>query len=199
VTQPDGLSNRTPSLRIVWDRQRLGISGDAVSRALLDGEPRITMDPVRGGAQSSQTGVSVTPYMLAAGDEKIIADRLLAVLSKPPAQPEPAALAAASADLSGQWTVRIQYAASASNHTFHLTQKGNDLGGFHEGEFVTREVTGTIDGDRVRIRSAIGEQHGDSISLTFNGTVAGDQMTGPLDMGEYLGATWTATRRSRRS
>jgi len=198
VSQPNGLSNRTPSLRILWDRQRLPISGEAVSRALLDGEPRITMDPARGGAQSAQTGVSVTPYMLAPGDEKIIADRLIAILSKPPAQTDPGAPAPAAADVSGQWSVAIKYAASGSTHTFHLTQKGNDLGGFHQGDFVTREISGTIDGDRVRIRSAFGEQHGDSIGLTFTGTVSGDQMTGPLDMGEYLGATWTATRRSAR-
>jgi L-seryl-tRNA(Ser) seleniumtransferase len=199
VSQPNGLSNRTPSLRILWDRQRIGIAGEAVARALLDGEPRITMDPVRGGVQPAQTGVSVTPYMLAPGDEKIIADRLIDVLSKPPAQPEPVAPAPAAADLGGQWSVRIQYAASTSTHAFHLTQKGNDLGGFHQGDFVTREISGTLDGDRVRIRSAFGEQHGDSISLTFTGTVSGDQMSGPLDMGEYLGATWTATRRARRS
>ena len=43
---------------------------------------------------------------------------------------------------------------------------------------MTREVTGTIDGDSVRIRSAFGEQHGDSINLTFSGKVAGDQMSG---------------------
>jgi L-seryl-tRNA(Ser) seleniumtransferase len=63
---------------------------------------------------------------------------------------------------------------------------------------MTREVTGTIDGDGVRIRSAFGEQHGDSINLTFTGKLAGDQMSGTLDMGEYLGATWNATRRARR-
>jgi L-seryl-tRNA(Ser) seleniumtransferase len=198
VSQPNGLSNRTPSLRILWDRQRLGVSGETVSRALLDGEPRITMDPVRGGVPAGQTGVSVTPYMLAPGDEKVIAERLIAVFSKPPSQAEPGAPAAPAADVSGQWNVRIEYAASASTHTFHLTQKGNDLGGFHQGEFVTREVSGTIDGDRVRIRSAFGEQHGDSIGLTFAGTVAGDQMGGPLDMGEYLGAKWSATRRAGR-
>ncbi len=63
---------------------------------------------------------------------------------------------------------------------------------------MTREITGSIDGDTVRIRSAYGEQHGDSVNLTFTGKVAGDQMSGPLDMGEYLGATWTATRRGAR-
>jgi uncharacterized pyridoxal phosphate-dependent enzyme len=198
VSQPNGLSNRTPSLRILWDRQKLGIAGDAVSRLLLDGDPRITLDAVRGTPQPGQNGVSVTPYMLAPGDERTIADRLVAVLSKPPAQAEPAAPAAPAMDLTGQWNVRIQYAASTSNHTLHLTQKGNDLGGLHQGEFMTREISGTIDGDAVRIRSAYGEQHGDAVNLTFAGKVTGDQMEGPLDMGEYLGATWTATRRAAR-
>ncbi len=198
VTQPNGLSNRTPSLRIFWDRQKVGITGEAVSKLLLDSDPRITLDPVRGGTQPGQTGVSVTPYMLAAGEERIIADRLVTVLSKPPAQPEPRAPSAPAADLTGQWTVRIDYAAGGSSHTLHLTQKGNDLGGFHQGEFVTREVTGSIDGDTVRIRSAYGEQHGDSVNLTFTGKVTGDQMSGALDMGEYLSAAWTASRRGVR-
>jgi L-seryl-tRNA(Ser) seleniumtransferase len=122
----------------------------------------------------------------------------VAVLSKPPAQPAQTAPAAAALDLSGQWNVRIQYAASTSTHTLHLTQKGSDVGGFHQGEFMTREIAGTIDGDAVRIRSAFGEQHGDSINLTFTGKVSGEQMSGTLDMGEYLGATWTATRRESR-
>ncbi|HEU4935682.1 MAG TPA: aminotransferase class V-fold PLP-dependent enzyme [Vicinamibacterales bacterium] len=196
VNQPNGLSNRTPSLTILWDRQKIGISGDTVARVLLDGDPRITLDAARGGAQGTQTGVRVTPYMLAAGDEKIIADRLVAVLSKPPAQTDTNAPSAPMVDVTGQWNVKIQYAATTSAHTLHLTQKGNDLGGFHQGEFMTREITGTIDGDSVRIRSAYGEQHGDSVNLTFVGKVSGDQMSGPLDMGEYLAATWTATRRT---
>ena len=134
--------------------------------------------------------------MMAAGDERTVADRLVAVLSKPPAQNDTATPAAPAADITGQWNVKIQYAAAASNHTLHITQKGNDLGGFHQGEFNTREITGTIDGDAIRIRSAYGEQHGDSINLTFSGKVTGDQMSGALDMGEYLGATWTAARRT---
>jgi L-seryl-tRNA(Ser) seleniumtransferase len=197
ISQPNGLSNRTPSLRIFWDRQKVGVTGEAVARALLDGDPRITLD-ARGGSQPGQTGVSITPYMMAAGDERIIGDRLVAVLSKPPAQPQTTAPVTPVADLSGQWTVHIQYTATASTHALHLTQKGNDLGGFHQGEFMTREISGTIDGDSVRIRSAYGEQHGDSVNLTFTGKVTGDQMAGALDMGEYLGATWTATRRGSR-
>ena len=203
VSQPNGLSNRTPSLRVLWDQQKNGLSSEAVVRALNDGEPRITLVPARGGGagQAALTGVSITPYMMAAGEEKIVADRLHAVLSKPAsasgsaAPTSPAAAPAPAADISGQWTVRIQYAAAASTHTLHLTQKGNDVGGFHQGEFMTREIAGSLDGDDVRIRSAYGEQHGDSVNLTFSGKVKGDDMSGTLDMGEYLGATWTATRR----
>jgi len=196
VVQPNGLSNRTPSLRIQWDRQKFGLAGDAVVRAMLDGEPRIAL--AGAGGAPPLTGVSVTPYMMEAGDERIVADRLHALLSKPPTQPATPPAATAAIDLSGQWNVSIQFAAAKSTHTFLLTQRGNELGGFHQGEFMTREVSGTIDGDSVRIRSAYGEQHGDSVNLTFSGKVNADEMTGNLDMGEYLGATWTAARRAGR-
>ena len=199
VVQPNGLSNRTPSLRILWDRQQRGLSGDAVVRALFEGDPRITLSATGGATPTAgMTGVSVTPYMMEAGDERIVADRLHALLSKPPAQPATPSPATPVADLAGQWSVSIQFAAARSTHTLLLTQRGNDLGGFHQGEFMTREITGTIDGDSVRIRSAYGEQHGDAVNLTFSGKVAADQMSGTLEMGEYLGATWTATRRAAR-
>ena len=37
---------------------------------------------------------------------------------------------------------------------------------------------------------------GDALSFTFSGTASRDQLTGALDMGEYLTAGWTATRRA---
>ena len=198
VSQPNGLSNRSPTLAIRWDAQKVGIAGDAVSRLLFETEPRITLNAGRGGGEPGQTGVSITPYMMAPGDERVIADRLVAVLSKPPSQAPAAPPSAPAADLTGQWVVKIQFAAATSDHTLHLTQKGNDIGGFHKGDFMTREVSGTIDGDAIRIRSTYGEQHGDSVNMTFSGKVAGDAMSGALDMGEYLGATWTAARRAGR-
>ena len=70
----------------------MGLAGDAVVRALLEGEPRIAT-AVAGGA-APLTGVSVTPYMMDAGDERIVADRLHALLSKP----RPPAAAAGTRD-----------------------------------------------------------------------------------------------------
>jgi uncharacterized pyridoxal phosphate-dependent enzyme len=200
ITQPEGLSNKTPSLRIRWDREALKVTGEAVLKALNDGEPRITLAGAGGGGRGAdnsnpnQTGVSVTPYMMAAGEEKIVADRLHAAISSPaPMQvstPKPPAT-----DLSGSWDVQITYAAGASTHALHLRQRDNALDGAHRGDFVSRDITGSVDGDAVRIRSAFGEEHGDSIGYTFTGTVKGDEMSGALDMGEYLAATWTAKRR----
>jgi L-seryl-tRNA(Ser) seleniumtransferase len=200
IAQPAGLSNRTPSLRVRWDRAKLGVDGPAVVRTLFNGEPRITMTAAGGGeagdrSAMSGTGVSITPYMMAAGDEVIIADRLHAVLSKPPVAPVKTP-APPAGDLSGGWDVKIQYAASASTHHFQLRQKGTEIEGAHQGDFITRDLSGSIDGDDVRLRSNVGEQAGDAFSFTFTGKLAGDQLTGTLDMAEYLGATFTATRRA---
>jgi seryl-tRNA(Sec) selenium transferase len=193
VVQPEGLSNKTPSLKVLWDPQRFGRSGDAVAKTLLDGEPRIALFAARGDGPS-QTGVSITPYMLAEGDAVVIADHLHTALSAPP-PPRPANPPAATADVTGTWDVRIQYAASTSTHRLSLRQRGNDVDGAHQGDFVGRDVSGSVSGDAVTLHSAYEESHGDALGFTFAGTVSGETMTGTLDMGEYLSATWTAQRR----
>jgi hypothetical protein len=138
--------------------------------------------------------VAITPYMMADGEEKIVADALYAVLTKPPAMPAPAA--APAADLSGAWDVQIQFAAASSTHVLQLRQRGSEIDGAHKGDFITRDLTGSIEGDAVRLRSFIGEESGDALSYTFVGKVNGDGLAGTLDLAEYLNATWTATRRS---
>jgi L-seryl-tRNA(Ser) seleniumtransferase len=205
ITQPKGLSNRMPSLHVLWDREKVGLTGDAVVKALYDGEPRVAVFPARAETGPGQTGVTVNPYMMSAGDEKIVADRLYAELTGPRPEgktlasaTEKAPLKAPAADLSGQWDVKVEYAAGTSTHGLSLRQRGNEVDGAHRGDFLTRDVTGTIDGDAVRLRSAIGEQSGDAVSYTFTGTVSGDEMSGTLDLGEYLGAKWTAHRRAAR-
>ena len=197
MVQPEGLSNHTPSLKVLWDRERVGMSGDLVVQILLESDPRIALFAAR-GTDVRETGVTVTPYMLHEGDERIIADRLHAVVSNPPRRDAVLTPAAPAADLSGQWDVRIEYAATTSTHTLHLRQQGNDLDGAHQGEFVTRDLAGTVDGPMVRMSSLYHESHGDALGYTFSGQWAGDQMTGTVDMGEYRTATWTARRSVRR-
>ena len=66
--------------------------------------------------------------------------------------------------------------------------------GTHQGDFVSRDITGTIDGSTVKLHSAYGEEHGDALQFSFTGTVTGDEIAGTLDMGEYLSANCTAKR-----
>ena len=199
IVQPRGLSNRMPSLRVLWDRKKIGIAGDAVVRALFDTDPRVAIFPARGDNDPALTGVTVNPYMMAPGDDRVVGDRLYAALSgaagKPAADP-PAP--AAAADLSGQWDVHIEYAAGTSDHSFYLRQRGSEIDGAHRGDFVSRDLAGTIEGDAVKIRSNYGESHGDALTYSFSGQTSGDRMEGTLEMGEYLGARWTARRHGTR-
>jgi uncharacterized pyridoxal phosphate-dependent enzyme len=194
VTQPNGLSNRTPSLRIWWDPQRFGFSGETVVRTLSETEPRVALVAGRRPGPPAETGVAITPYMMSPGDEIIVADRLHALLSSRSLKDPVAETSAAAVDLTGRWHVRIEFAAGSSAHVLHITQKGNAIVGTHQGDFVARDLAGTISGSDVRVRSNYGGQTGDALSFTFTGTASGDAMSGDLDMGEYLGAKWTARR-----
>lgn len=191
VTPPRGLSNRMPVLQIRWDKAKLGTTGEAVAKLLFETEPRISLFPARGRTEADETGLTIGPYMMAPGDEKVVAERLFAVLKAPP-RIEDEAPAAPATDLSGTWDVRIQYAAGVSVHRLDIRQRGNDLDGTHQGDFVSRDVRGTIDGDAVRLRSHW--EHGDSLNYTFTGRVAGDEIAGEADLGEYLDARFTAKR-----
>jgi seryl-tRNA(Sec) selenium transferase len=195
VTPPEGLSNRMPLLQIRWDRTKLGTTGEAVAKLLFDTDPRISLFPARGRLQGNETGLTIGPYMMAPGDEKVIAERLFTVLSKP-ARVEEKPAAPPAADLTGTWDVRIEYAASVSTHLLHVRQRGNDLDGTHQGDFEARDLRGTIDGDAVRIRSSW--EHGDSLNYTFTGRVSGDEIAGELSLGEYLDARFSAKRHASR-
>src|SRR5271157_134033 len=108
VAQPDeGLSNRTPRLVVRWDGARFGITGQEAARLLLDGEPRIVVAGGTGNRPSNMAStVSVVPYQMMPGDAKVVADRLYAVLTKPPKFEDPPPAQAPSVNVSGQWVAR---------------------------------------------------------------------------------------------
>jgi seryl-tRNA(Sec) selenium transferase len=184
-----GLSNHSPGLAIRWDANKLGITGEEVSKILYTTEPRVAL--AGGGAD---TGISISAFMMAPGEDKIVGDRIYEILSqKRPPRVVPAPKAPAG-NLSGRWDVSIEYAASAGTHTLHLKQDGNQLAGTHQGEFIARDIFGSIDGEDIRLASNLMESHGDALSFQFSGKLQGDSMSGTLDMGEYLSAKWSAKR-----
>lgn len=194
IIEPKGLSNRTPTLAIRWDQTLLGISGKTVTQLLFDSDPRIATLGQIGGKNSTETGIMLNPYMMSPGDEKMVADRIVALLSSAPKPFKPVEKPAPAIDLSGQWDVQIAYAAGRSHHTLNMRQQGGRIEGSHRGDFVSRDLSGIIEGDTVRIFSAYTEQHGDSLMYEFVGKVTGDEISGTLDLGEYLKAKWNAKR-----
>jgi L-seryl-tRNA(Ser) seleniumtransferase len=195
---PCGLSNRMPSLHVRWDRTRFDRTGPQVVRELLETPPRVALAGSEGRLAPGETGLVINPYMMAPGDERVVADRLFAILSQPPRTPAKV-LAAPTADLSGSWDVSIEYAAATSTHALHLRQRGSEIEGVHQGDFIGRDARGTIDGDSVTIRSGLPESSGDALNFTFTGKVNGDDIIrGELDMGEYLKARFTARRHAAR-
>ena len=200
VRAPRGLDNHSPGLSIRWDTDKIGISGEQVSNILFTTEPRITMAAGGGygrrdaNAPPTETGVSITAYMMQPGDEKVVAERLHAVLSSAPRTKLVKETKPPAADLNGQWDVHIDFAAGKSTHRLYLRQEGGHIEGTHQGEFVAREVRGAISGDSVEMTSHVGEEHGAALTYRFSGSASGDSMSGDLDMGEYLKAKWSATR-----
>jgi L-seryl-tRNA(Ser) seleniumtransferase len=86
IQQPgEDLSNRTPRLRVEWSGAKLGITGQEVAKMMLDSEPRVVVAGATGQrpAQMDST-VSIVPYMMMPGEEKIVADKLYGILANPP-------------------------------------------------------------------------------------------------------------------
>jgi hypothetical protein len=196
VVQPDSLSNHAPTLHIEWDAAKLGITGREVAKHLLDTDPRIILGGGSGSrGDDRKSSVWVMPYMMMPGDDKIAAERLYDVLSKPPRVEAPAEPSGAPATVSGVWDVEIQYLRGVAHHSVTLQQTGADLTGKHNGEFVSGDVHGSVKGDQVHFR-AVHHIEGTELYYTFTGRAESGSISGKVNLGEYGEAQWNATRRA---
>jgi hypothetical protein len=95
--------------------------------------------------------------------------------------------------LGGYWDLTVEYATSTSQHRLFLRQEGNWIEGLHQSEFSTQEIAGTIEGDRVKLRSQA-RQPGDQILFLFSGRAEDGALSGSVYLGEYLTARFSARR-----
>jgi len=191
-------SNRSPRVTIRWTASQIGLTGQQAADLLYDEEPRIAIGGAagRGDNLPGDTGIALTTSMLAPGDEQIVAERVRAILATKRALKEIPAPAAPAGDVTGQWQVEITFAATSSTHVLQLRQQGDKVDGSHQGDFLTRDISGTMAGSRVTLTSTVTERTGSALNYRFTGDLAGDTLSGTLDMGEYRTATWTAKRRA---
>jgi seryl-tRNA(Sec) selenium transferase len=191
ITEPTGLSNKSPVLKVSWDPAKLYMNGFDIAEELGRNKPRIAL--AARDESDGTTSVNITTGQMQAGEEKIIADRLYEVLSKK-RSPKPD-MSAPTANLNGTWDVSIKFFSSTSQHSFNILQDGNWFSGTHKADFDTRNLTGTIDGSQIKFESSI-KIIADNINYLFQGTVNGDTMSGDIHLGEYRTAKFTATRNS---
>jgi len=127
-----------------------------------------------------------------AGEETIVADRILGALTKKRTSSD-AMSTATPVNVAGRWELAVAFFSSTSKHSFYLEQDGNWLQGTHQSDFSVQELMGTVEGDQVRIRSGI-HNPGDHITYLFSGTISGDTFTGSIYLGEYQTAKFSAKR-----
>jgi D-glucosaminate-6-phosphate ammonia-lyase len=194
VFEPTDLSNHSPVLNITWDPNKLNITGEDVAEELGRTKPRIAI-----GARSENgtTSVNVTTGQMQPGNEKVVADRIYNLLSQK-RSPKPETMNAPAGTINGRWDVDVQFFSSTSRHTLFIEQDGNWIQGSHKGDFSTRELTGTIEGDQVKLRS-VDRPVADNITFIFSGTLANDAISGQIHMGEYRTASFTAKRSKNKS
>ena len=134
------------------------------------------------------------------GDEKVVADRLYAVLSKPPQDrgTAGAAFKVRRSTWPDSGTCTLDFVYGSANHTLMLEQDGGKLVGTHRGEFASGDLSGTVAANTVRFQSSLPTE-GTRVSFQFSGKAEGAEMSGTVALGEYGEARWTARKHEYRT
>lgn len=189
MSEPKGLSNRTPRLNISWDPDKLNITGEEIAEIVARNKPRIA---IGAGSSEGKTSINITPSQMRPGNAKVVANRLREILSQK-REPISDDMAAAKAAITGHWEVEMEFFTSKSTHYLFLEQEGNWVSGSHQSDFSTQEIVGMVEGDDIKLRSTY-QIPGDSISYWFSAKQDGDTLSGSVFLGEYLTAKFTAKR-----
>ena len=193
IREPEGINNRSASLSISWDPEKLHLSSAELIQELISSKPRITV----GGGRNAETGmasISINASQMQPGEDKIVGDKIFELLSKKRSPKAETAMKAPSSKIGGRWDLEIDYFSSKSNHILYLEQDGNWLKGIHKTEFSVREVSGSIEGNEVKFLSP-GRRP--AVSYTFEGTISGNSISGKIDMGEFLTADFTGKKNTK--
>jgi len=133
------------------------------------------------------------------GEEKVVADRLYALLANPPKMENPPSPPSGPpAALAGQWELHLDFVHGSASHILMLEQDGAKLMGTHQGEFASGELTGTVATNTVRFRSSL-PTDGTRVFFEFSGAAEGGRMSGTVELGEYGQARWTAEKHQYRT
>jgi len=183
-----------PTMKVIWDPNKIGITAGEVGKMLLEGEPRIMTHA--GLSESNEASeMLLRPAAMWPGEYKLVAERLREILSKAPGPRPKTSYAPPRGDVSGLWEAQLQFSVGSTQHGFYLTCKGNAVSGQYTARLVKGVVKGHVDGHQIQFSSG-GRIEGTSLRYTYKGTINGNQMSGTVDLGEYGTARFTATRKA---
>jgi L-seryl-tRNA(Ser) seleniumtransferase len=177
-----------PWMIIEWDPAQVGITAGDVHDQLLEGEPRV-MSHAAGDGYSFR----VRPPAIRPGDQTLAGRRIAEVLRRAPRSVPKKTLSAPAVDIAGRWEAEVHYSRGTARHRLLLVTRGNRVDGSHIGRRLQGAVSGTVEGDRVRLRSSLPHE-GTQLTYRFDGIVHGQTIEGEVDLGEYGKARWTARR-----
>jgi D-glucosaminate-6-phosphate ammonia-lyase len=189
VSDPTGLSNRSPRLNINWDADKLHITGEEVAEIVARSKPRIA---IGARTEEGKTSINITPSQMRPGNARIVADRLHEILTQK-RKPIVDDMAAAKTSITGHWEVEMEFFSSKSKHYFFLQQDGNWVSGSHQSDFSSQPIVGMVEGSEIKLRSNH-RSVGDGISYWFSAKAEGEKLAGSVFLGEYLTAKFTAKR-----
>ncbi|HTF21954.1 MAG TPA: aminotransferase class V-fold PLP-dependent enzyme [Chryseolinea sp.] len=190
VQEPTELSNKSPVLNVSWEVDKLNITGEEVAELFARTKPRIA---IGGRTEGEITSLSITTGQMQPGNDRVVAQRIVAVLSEK-RPPRSESMKAPGGSVAGQWDVTMEFFAGTSTHHFALEQDGNWIQGTHVSDFANNELVGMIEGDAIKLRSNY-RTPGDGITYLFSGTLSGAEFSGSVYMGEYLTAKFKARKR----
>jgi len=196
IRQPDSLNNNTPVLLISWDPSQLHITAEDASEELGRNKPRIAVAIEKIKPKPGEpvvTAIRINAGQMQPGEDKIVSERIYEVLSKKRSPKPP--VTNPSFNIAGRWDVFVEYFTSKTLYTWILEQNQNWIQGIHSGKFATQNITGTMEGDMIKIKSQEGETE-NRINFTFTGKVTGDSINGSVYMVEYGTVRFSASRYS---
>ena len=176
-----------PTMTVAWDPRRISLTAGQLHELLLSGDPAIQTHAAGEGHEFRLRPVALKP-----GDYEIVAKRLHELFRAAP-KPTARTWKSPAAHLSGRWDVKIRFLVGEAQHMLFLERAGNRLQGTHVGSLASGRIRGTVDGDSVSLSSVLPVE-GSKLMYRFVGRVTQGRIEGDLDLGEYPGGTWVATK-----
>ena len=190
VVNPEELSNKHPTLWISWDPNKFHVTAYEIAEELGSTKPRVAVGSK--DEDDGTTSMDIVSSHMKEGEDVMVADRIYEILTRK-RSPKSETMVAPSANLSGKWDVNVKYFNSTVKHVFNIQQDGNWIEGTHKGDFDVRDLSGTIEGNQIKLSSTY-KVPGNLIVFYFSGLVNGNSLSGDIHMGEYRTAKFTANK-----